>query len=76
MTDIDYDKMWNEIIQQIQQNYNKFPYEKSIKEFAEESGLTIGVARNVLATLVQEGKLNVRQLQRGRTRVNLYSPVD
>ncbi len=75
MTNVDYDKMWKEIIEANYAKIHLLDGEKSVKMFAEEANITIETARTLLDRWVKEGKMQVRTVQQGKIRFNAYSPV-
>lgn len=75
MTDIDYDKMWKEIIEIRNARSRLLPGEKTIKMFMEETGMTEDSARAFLDKMIKDKKLRVRKIQVGSGRTNVYSPI-
>ena len=69
--EINYEKMWQEIVEGIHEN-EKADYEKSISDFMEETGLTKYEARKYLDDKVKEGVLVRRTLKNGGF---VYSPA-
>lgn len=74
---IDYEKMWQEIIEGINEN-EKLPHEKTMKDFMEEASLngnpiTEHQARRLLKNLVEAGILTRRIVRKGHP--VFYSPA-
>ena len=76
MTDVDYEKMWKEIIEANYAKTHLLPGEKSVKMFAKEADLTIDSARTILDSYVKENKMNMRFVQQGKARFAAYSPIN
>ncbi len=76
MTNIDYEKMWDEIIETVKSGTTLLEGEKTVKMFAEEAEMKIETARTLLDRWVKEGKMQVRTVQQGKIRFNAYSPID
>ena len=75
MTNVDYDKMWKEIIEANYARTHLLPGERTVKMFAEEADVTIDAARSILDAYVKEKKINKRTVQQGKARVAVYSLV-
>ena len=75
MTNIDYDKMWKEIIEANYARTHLLPGEKTVKMFSEEADVTIDAARSILEAYVIEKKLSKRTMQQGKARLAVYSLV-
>ena len=68
---IDYDKFWNELVQEIIYLPQQ-PDEITVREFADRTGLSQVGAYRILERLVKEGKLTKRS-KRGEC--SYYRPV-
>lgn len=72
---VDYDKIWKEIIEINSAKVRLLPGEKTLEMFAEESGIGIDSARRILRTLIKSGKIKKRFVHLDKKRVNAYSPI-
>lgn len=72
--DIDYNKMWNEIVRQVREDQQQ-EGEMSIAEFAKMSGLSRREAETRLSRLEKEGLVIKRLGRRKRCKLFLYKPV-
>lgn len=68
--------IWNEIIETTKLRYTKRDNEMTAKEFAEKTGIDEKAAKNILAGLVKDGKLESRQMIFNGHFMNVYRPVD
>lgn len=75
MADIDYDKMWKEIIEIGNSETHILPGEKTLKMITEETGMTENQARTFIKRMIEAKKLSVRTVQIRTARVNVYSPI-
>jgi len=62
LTDEEKEKLMNEIIQNMKMKREKLHYERTIQEFADETGTSFTTARRTLYRLEKEGKMVRRKL--------------
>lgn len=75
MTDIDYEKMWKEIIEVNYAETHLLAGEKTVMMFAKEANVSEETARRLLDKLVKDNKMKKRIVRLGRARVGVYSPI-
>ena len=64
-----------EIIQGVRLQREQLPYEITIQEFAEQTGISLITAGRKLTNLVREGKMTKRMLSNERGRLVVYSVI-
>lgn len=76
--EIDYDKLWDELIEEgikEQASHIKLQCEMSIADYAHETGLTERVSKRILESKVKSGILSRRVAIIDGHKTVLYSPV-
>lgn len=75
LTDEEKERLMDEVIKSIKDRHTKYAYEKTVSEFAAETGMSIGFAKRYLHDAVEDGKMTKRSvIMDGKTFV-VYSMI-